>query len=133
MLAFAVSSDGRSGGFGMFWNNERRINILGYSQYHIDTSVLGLGSIQWRLTSVYCEAQTSERYKTWNTLKDISSSSSLPWLCLGDFNEVLRPEEHQSVGTRSLNQMHGFRDVVDLCNLINLGYKGHVTTQLFCT
>jgi hypothetical protein len=44
--AFVVSSAGRSGGLGMFWNNEIRIDILGYSQYHIDTSVLGLGSNQ---------------------------------------------------------------------------------------
>jgi hypothetical protein len=36
---FAVSSFGRSGGLRIFWNNEIKLEILSYSQYHIDTSV----------------------------------------------------------------------------------------------
>jgi exonuclease III len=32
--AFAVSSSGRSGGLGIFWNNNTRVEILPYSQYH---------------------------------------------------------------------------------------------------
>ena len=36
---FAVSSSGRSGGMGMFWNNNTAIEILPYSQYHIDAVV----------------------------------------------------------------------------------------------
>jgi hypothetical protein len=103
--AFAVDSDGRSGGLGIYWNNDVTIDVLGYSQYHIDVSVTGIGEIPWRLTSVYGEAQTSERYKTWNMLKDIASTSSLPWLCLGDFNEVLHADEHEGVGHRTLTQM----------------------------
>jgi hypothetical protein len=57
---FTIDSDGRSGGL----NNEINIDILGYSQYHIDVSVTGIWESQWRLTNVYGEAQTSERYKT---------------------------------------------------------------------
>jgi endonuclease/exonuclease/phosphatase family metal-dependent hydrolase len=82
----------------------------------------------WRLTSVYGEAQISERYKTWDMLKGICGMSTLPWLCLGDFNEVLHAAEHEGVGTRTLNQMQGFREAVDVCNLLDLGYKGHFWT-----
>jgi exonuclease III len=69
--SFAVGSDGRSGGLGIYWNNDLTISVLGYSKYHIDVSVIGLGDFEWRLTAVYGEAQVSERYKTWDTLKAI--------------------------------------------------------------
>jgi hypothetical protein len=41
---FAVSSTGRSGGLGMFWNNETNIHILPFSQYHIDAIIAEKGS-----------------------------------------------------------------------------------------
>jgi hypothetical protein len=57
-------------------------------------------------------------------MKHIKSSSSLPWLCIGDFNEVLHRAEHEGVQERSYNQIAGFRDAVDVCGLYDLGYEG---------
>ena len=37
--AFAVSSYGRKGGIGMFWNSNLKVEILPYSQYHLDAIV----------------------------------------------------------------------------------------------
>jgi exonuclease III len=62
--AFAVSSNGRSSGFGIFWNNNISVTLLPFSQYHID-AIITEGDIDpWRLTCVYGEAQVSERHKT---------------------------------------------------------------------
>ena len=122
--AFAVSSSGRSGGLGIFWNNYIKIDILPYSQYHIDAIIHEERCEPWRLTCVYGEAQTRERFKTWDLLKHIKSSSSLPWLCIGDFNEVLHRSEHVGVQERSYNQIAGFRDMTDVYDLYDLGYEG---------
>ena len=54
--------------------------------------------------------------------------SSLPWLCIGDFNEVLRPDEHEGVGERSNAQIQHFRDAVDVCMLLDIGYSGRFWT-----
>ena len=102
---YAVSSQGRSGGLGLFWNDPIKIEILGYSAYHIDCSVEEPGASQWRATVFYGEAQTHLRYKAWDVLKGISTLSSLPWLCIGDFNEVLRSDEHEGTGERSNAQI----------------------------
>jgi len=48
--AFAVSSNGCSGGLGIFWNNNIKMEFLPYSQYHIDTIVTEAGCDPWRLT-----------------------------------------------------------------------------------
>jgi hypothetical protein len=122
--AFAVSSTGRSGGLAIFWNNEIKIELLPYSQYHIDAIVSPASEESWRLTCVYGEAQVRERHKTWDMLKFIKASSHLPWLCIGDFNEVLLREEHMGVNERSNTQIQAFRETVDVCQLMDLGYNG---------
>ena len=86
---FAVSSSGHSGRLGMYWNNEIKVEILPYSQYHIDSIITETDGSKWRFTCVYGEAHTRERFKTWDMLKYIKASSDLPWVCMGDFNEVL--------------------------------------------
>ena len=58
--SFAVSSSGRSGGLGIFWNDEIKVEISGYSKYHIDTLVDGLVDVQVKVTFVYGEAQVPE-------------------------------------------------------------------------
>jgi hypothetical protein len=51
----------------------------------------------------------------WEMLQYIRSTNDLPWLCMGDFNEVLHRSEHVGVNERSYSQMAGFRDTVDIC------------------
>jgi hypothetical protein len=41
---------------------------------------------------------------------------------MGDFSEVLHQSEH--VGVRSQVQIAGFREMVDVCGLRDLGYEG---------
>jgi hypothetical protein len=70
--SFAISSSGRSGDIGVFWNDELiKMEVLPYSQYHIDLVVTEEGKDPWRLTVVYGEAQVQERHKTWDMLKFI--------------------------------------------------------------
>jgi len=126
--AFAISSNGRSGGLGIFWNNNIKMEFLPYLQYHIDTIVTEVGCDPWRLMCVYGEAQTSERFKTWDMLKHIKSSTALLWVCIGDFNEVLHRSEHVGVQERIYAQIAGFREMVDVCGLYDLGYEGRSWT-----
>ena len=94
---FSISCAGCSGGLSIFGNNNTRVEILPYSQYHIDTIIIENGEDAWQLTCVYGEAQVPECHKTWDMLKFIKATSSLPWMCIGDFNEVLLHSEHEGV------------------------------------
>ena len=55
---FAVASSGQSGCLCLFWNKEIKLEVLDYSQYHIDTRVEVLSSVVWRVTL------STERYKS---------------------------------------------------------------------
>jgi len=103
--SFVVSSSSHTGGLGIFWNGEIKLNLLPYSQYHIDAIITEGSNDPWRLTCVYGEAQTSER----NNMLKFIKSSHLPWVCVGNFNEVLHHSEHVGVQDRSSAQIAGFQ------------------------
>lgn len=121
---FAVPSSGRSGGLCIFSKDDVNLVIKNFSQYHIDSWISEPGKDQWRLTCFYGEANRSLRFKTWDTMKRLRGESTLPWVCIGDFNEILRPEEQMGPNPRDSSQIAGFRDAVDICGLSDLGYKG---------
>ena len=76
------------------------------------------------MTLVYGEAQTHLRHQTWDTLKGISNLMDDPWLCIGDFNEILRPDEQHGPNEHDSAQIEAFREAVDVCGLADLGYRG---------
>jgi hypothetical protein len=46
--AFVVSSSSRSGGLGIYWDNDIKVEILPYSQYYIDAIITENGREPWR-------------------------------------------------------------------------------------
>ncbi|XP_073358082.1 uncharacterized protein [Aegilops tauschii subsp. strangulata] len=57
-------------------------------------------------------------------MRRLRGESTLPWVCIGDFNEILRQEEQMGPNTRDSSQIAGFQEAVDVCGLLDLGYKG---------
>ena len=47
-----------------------------------------------------------------------------PWICCGDFNEALHQDEHLGARDRSDTQMALFRDCLNECGLVDLGFTG---------
>ena len=58
------------------------------------------------------------------SLRNLKSRSTSPWLCVGDFNEITRQSEKIGGRTRPHSQMQLFRDALDDCSFIDLGYVG---------
>ncbi|KAK3194206.1 hypothetical protein Dsin_025516 [Dipteronia sinensis] len=50
--------------------------------------------------------------------------SSLPWLCIGDFNEVLHSAEKHGGPPRQRRLIEDFREAVDDCELMDMGFRG---------
>lgn len=76
----------------------------------------------WQITGFYGNPDSANREDSWSLLRDLSRRFSLPWICIGDFNEILRAEEKQGWLDRLECQMQGFRDALDFCSLKDLGY-----------
>lgn len=81
-------------------------------------------SFKWRMTGFYGHLKTHRRYESWDLLTFLNNQLQLPWLCLGDFNEILSTTEKSGGAIWSQQQMDGFRNVVDYCAFQDLGYCG---------
>ena len=80
-------SDGRSGALLMLWKKEIVIQCKGVSQYYINVIIRDEGD--WRLTGIYGEPTWEHKHRTWEAMRSLNASLALPWLALGDFNEIL--------------------------------------------
>lgn len=123
---YGVGSFGRGGGLALLWSREVEVKLESYDKLHIDVTahLASRRDFEWRFTGFYGEARRELRHGSWELLKLLKGSSDLPWLCAGDFNEVLHANEHFRGQGRSERQMQGFRDVVDDCGFVDLGFIG---------
>jgi hypothetical protein len=66
------------------------------------------GAEVWWDTFVYGEPRRELRYLFWETLKWLRREWEGPWICCGDFNEVLLQDENFGSTDRSEAQMELF-------------------------
>ncbi|BFG37836.1 hypothetical protein CerSpe_241100 [Prunus speciosa] len=125
----AVSSMGQSGGLALLWNIDIELFIKSFSDHFIDAEVGSIGVAgRWRLTGFYSFPATTDRDKSWVLLSQLGLHNHLPWLCVGDFNELLFAHEKEGGLPRSDRQMEGFREVVYFCAFQDLGFSGYKFT-----
>jgi hypothetical protein len=73
---------------------------------------------------VYGEPKADRRRIFWDRLRFLKAQWDGPWVCLGDFNEVLYSDEHLGANARGEAQMRQFRDCLEDCHLVDLGLVG---------
>jgi hypothetical protein len=117
--------DGKGGGLAMFWKNEVNLRLVGFvSKYHIDTEITESDGFKWRLTGMYGEPKTDEKEKTWRLMRNLKHQNNKPWLCFGDFNEVLHSWEKEGGAPKSQSCMDKFKEALEVCELDDLGFVG---------
>lgn len=100
--AEVVSSLGQSGGLMLLWRGDVTVAIQSMLRSHIDVLLTydRLGNRQWRLTGFYGEPRRAMRKNSWYLLRFLRAQLGVPWLCVGDFNEVLEANEHFGINGR---------------------------------
>ena len=88
-----VDCIGRSGGLALFWKDEAGVAIQNYSLCHIHAVINLPNMSKWTFTGFYRHPETHKRCEAWCLLKYLKSKESGPWLCAGDFNEILSSSE----------------------------------------
>ena len=77
----------------------------------------------WLISSIYASPHLVERRILWSNLSKVAELHSLPWLVLGDFNEILSGEDKFGRWRLNLNRAIEFKDCIDFCNLLGLGFS----------
>ena len=110
-----VPSIKRGGGLALLWRSSTKVDVQTFSPHHIDAIVTEEhGNRTWRFTGFYGHPETSKREESWRLLEELSKRSDLPWICMGDFNEILHLREKVGGNLRPEGQMRSFRETVNL-------------------
>ncbi|XP_074295385.1 uncharacterized protein LOC141623208 [Silene latifolia] len=122
----SVDSVGRSGGLALLWQKGVRCRLRSMSVHYMDVD-LEIGEAKWRFTGFYGWPAVQDRHLSWQQLRLLAAAGSDPWLCMGDFNEILYATEMRG-GERPQWQMNNFRNAVDDCGLRDIVFEGHPFT-----
>ncbi|GLT70035.1 hypothetical protein SLA2020_421370 [Shorea laevis] len=129
----SIDPIGLGGGIALLWKHADEVIIQNYTHHHISaTMVMGASFASWKFTGFYGHPDRVHREETWKLLSFLKDSSPTPWLCVGDFNEILDNSEKFGGVLRSERQMECFRSVLEDCNLGDLGYRGSKFTWTNC-
>ena len=124
----AIHSDtiGYSRGSWLLWKSDTvEISQLAKTEQEIHVVVkVHNSNLSWLLSYIYASPRLEERKLLWNNLVSISNLHRLPWLMVGDFNELLSC--HDKLGGNSLNsrRVQLFKDCLDSCGMLDLGFNG---------
>ena len=90
-----IPSEGQSGGTAMLWKIESLVHIQSYSKWYINAHVNGGRNGWWRITGFYGNPKASKREESWKLLKFLHQRSQLPWMVVGDLNEIIGMSERR--------------------------------------
>jgi hypothetical protein len=120
-----VGSYSRGGGLALLCTRDLKVKLQRYDKLHIDVVILNTESDEevWRFTGFYGESRRGLRHRSWDLLRLLNDRSRIPWLCAGDFNEVLEAAEQFGGNVQPERQMDGFREAVTVCGFTDLGFS----------
>ena len=117
---WVVQQEGRGGGLVLFWKLSVNLKVEGLYKYYINATIDKNKSNEWCFTGFYGEPEIAKRSNAWNKLRLLNSDPKIPWLCIGDFNEITGQEEKMGGVCRPHNQMQLFQDVIDEGSFMDL-------------
>ena len=124
--AIHTETIGQAGGLWLLWNSDRvDVSFLASSEQEIHSTVkVRSFNFSWMFSAVYASPRSAERSILWNNLSNIADLHKMPWVITGDFNEPLTGADKFGGRVVSVNRALAFKDCLDKCNMVDLGFSG---------
>lgn len=118
-----VEARGFSGGIWLFWNsNQFNVHFIDKNSQSITVKITLSCGLVWMLTVLYASPTNSVRSNLWNYLEYLVSVHQLPWIFIGDFNELYSSAD-KIFGTM-YGRIGGLKKWVDQNSMIDMGFIG---------
>lgn len=120
-----VDPCGLSGGLALWWRLDVDVNVLSSSKNVIDTVLLLKDrNTSVRVTWVYGPPHWEDKQPFWPGMNGWGQGQSLPWVVIGDLNEVLGNDEKEGGNLISWSRTRFLREFMDSNSLFDLGFRG---------
>jgi len=87
---YLVDPTGIAGGLAIMWQEEIDLKVQASSKQFIDVQCIDPDSKQgMQITFVHASTDFGDRLALWQVLGTLKPPPSQPWICMGDFNEIL--------------------------------------------
>ncbi|KAK3205161.1 hypothetical protein Dsin_019207 [Dipteronia sinensis] len=78
----------------------------------------------WPFLGFYGDPPPCKRVDSWDLLHHLLEVYGPPWVCERDFNELLCLKEKMGGSDKSFSGMFRFKQAIQDCDLVDLGYSG---------
>lgn len=120
-----VEPQGYSGGIGVLWKSKDiSVDVLQDDSQFVHMKVVQENNSSWLFTALYAKPMESMKAWLWQQLLQMSHEISVPWMLAGDFNEIASVDEKSGGAPASYSRCRKFKDWIEECKLIDLGYLG---------
>ncbi|XVF24387.1 hypothetical protein REPUB_Repub13aG0123500 [Reevesia pubescens] len=100
------------------------VQVLAKDSQILTVLITGATGIKWGLSAIYVSPMPVNRTCLWNYLKRFDVFDNMPWMLIGDFNQICSNSEKQGGLPESKNNMAAFLEVFSVRNLVDLGAQG---------
>ncbi|XP_056685700.1 uncharacterized protein [Spinacia oleracea] len=117
---------GLSGGIVVMWDPRINFKLIGSDQHAIHgiVEVNTKPEYQFFLSAIYASTKYKSRVETWHDLIELAAHMSIPWVVMGDFNEVTSQSEKLGGRLVKMKRVDKYIDTMDRCGLIDAGCVG---------
>ena len=115
-----------AGGLWILWRSEDAdVKLLSATEQEKHAIVKVCASnLSWLFIAIYASPHLAKRRILWSNIEKVGQLHNLPWLMIGDFNEVLGGEDKFGGNQINLNRALEFKECLDSCNFVDLGFVG---------
>lgn len=116
---------GFTGGIWLLWDDTiLDVSILSSNDQVITVAIHGGKYVDWVFLALYASPRKCLRDALWLYLQKLGRLITMSWLLVGDFNQVLHPDEKRGGRPITSTQTLSMWEMVDDCQLVDLGFSG---------
>lgn len=117
---------GYAGGLWILWKSEdAEVSLLSATEQEIHASVKVCAlNLSWLFSAIYGSPRFAKWRLLWSNIEEVRKFHNLPWLMIGDFNEVLCVEDKFGGNQVNLNKVLELKAYLDSYSFVDLGFVG---------
>ena len=94
------------------WKDNIDVQVQHFSINHISFVFTLDDGGATHVTTLYGFPQAGKKHQTWGLIRSLRPPDGVPWLCVGDYNQIMAPEDKRGGNPPDIQIISGLRDVL---------------------